>query len=325
MTIYALNRLTISLKKFVELEMPKCQLTYYGKDKYSGNCRFHQEVDGQSFLMDERTGKASCMGKCGFKEADITQIAALLWHCSNAEAAQRIQEQKEKYGPRQLKARNKGKEESSPTWNWRPCLMPFPDDWIKLLALQRGIPELGIQRAIDLELLWYLPERRWRSGLPQGKGDKGLHPHKCHYKSIPASWVIADRTREQAIRRRMDGQRWDGKAKSKLLPGCSGKTEIGLFEALAHDGDIMVVEGGPDLLAALAYFPTCGVICMPSSVSDFSPKAKRELRKRNVVIIPHADEAGRKALQRWARGLPQVEELDYGAKDFNEFLTLTSC
>ena len=178
MTIYALNRLTVSLKRFVEVEIPECQLVYYGNNKYYGNCQLpnHREAvdDGQSFLMDERSGRATCMGKCNLKGADINQIAAILWNCTNTEAAQRLQEQATTYGPRQLKAHNKGKEKKSPSWNWRPWLLPFPTDRIAALALQRQIPEHGIQRAIDLGLLWYLPERKWTSGSEMGGGDKGL-------------------------------------------------------------------------------------------------------------------------------------------------------
>ena len=82
MTIYALNRLTVSLKGFVEAEMPDCQLTHFGKDKYCGNCQMpkHKETEGNSFLIDERTGRASCRGKCNFQGFDITNLAAMLWN-----------------------------------------------------------------------------------------------------------------------------------------------------------------------------------------------------------------------------------------------------
>jgi len=130
--------------------------------------------------------------------------------------------------------------------------------------------------------------------------------------------------REQAIRRRMDGLPWDGGAKSKLLPGCTGKAEIGLQEALAFDdgGEIIVVEGGPDLLAALGYFPTRGVICMASVNTDFSLTARIALRGKEVAIIPHQDEAGIKALVKWARQLGRSHvtqyELPEGYKDLNQ-------
>jgi ribosomal protein S27AE len=103
MTIFQENWLTVSLKRFVQLEMPKCRLVYYGRNKYYGNCRLlkHREVagEGQSFLMDEHKGRASCVGKCGFQGADINQIGAYLWGCTNTEAAKRIQRDTKKYGP----------------------------------------------------------------------------------------------------------------------------------------------------------------------------------------------------------------------------------
>jgi hypothetical protein len=114
MTIFQENRLTVSLKRFVQLELPKCRLVYYGNNKYYGNCRLlkHREVagEGQSFLLDERTGRASCVGKCGFQGADINQIGAYLWDCTNTEAAQRIKAQAKKYGPPRIhNKRNKKK------------------------------------------------------------------------------------------------------------------------------------------------------------------------------------------------------------------------
>jgi hypothetical protein len=321
-------RRTVSLKGFIEAECPDCDLIPYGDGKYKGKCPLpnHREVEGESLLLDEVSGRCSCKGKCQFMGADICQFAAYLWNCSNTEAAKIVEANRAKYGPKQLTVRNKGKkkEPTAPTWPWRLCLQPFPKEEIANLARLRRIPELGVRRAMNLGLLWYLPERKWKSGGQIGnpKGLESRYQPKVHYHTVQASWVITDSKREQAIRRRLDGLPWDGGAKSKLLPGCSGKTQIGLAEALSCDGEIIVVEGGPDLLAALGYFPTSGVICMPSAYTEFCPFARRALRKRRVVIIPHADDAGMKALERWARPLAEVKwfELDRGAKDFNEWI-----
>ena len=314
MRIFALNRRTVSLQRFVQLEIPKCRLVYYGQNKYYGNCRLlkHRERagEGQSFLLDEQSGRASCAGKCGFMGADINQIGAYLWGCTNREAAERIQAQAKKYGPPRI--RNKAKiKKSSARWAWAERLEPFPQLEIARLARQRGIPRLGIRRAIKLGLLWLLPYR-YNSIKSRRQGD---------------AWLITDRRRQQAMRRRLDGLPWYGGAKSKLLPGCSGKTEIGLEEALSvsADGEIIIVEGGPDLLAALGHFAKCGVICMPSVMTDFSMQARRALRDRPVLLIPHADEPGRKALEKWAKQLGDGKnlewlQLDEGAKDFNDWV-----
>lgn len=320
MTIFQENRLTVSLKRFVQLEIPKCRLVYYGQNKYYGNCRLlrHRERagEGQSFLLDEQSGRASCAGKCGFQGADINQIGAYLWDCTNTEAAQRIHAQAKKYGPPRV--RNKAKEKKPRAgWDWAKRLDPFPQVEIADLARQRGIHQRGIRRAVRLGLLWWLPYR-YNSIKSRRQGD---------------AWVITDRTRQQAMRRRIDGEHWYGGAKSKLLPGCSGKTEIGLSEALAvsEENEIIIVEGGPDLLAALGYFPKCGVICMPSVMTDFSAEARQALKHRRVLFIPHADEAGRKALEKWSKQLGNGENLAWleldgeGVKDFNDWVRSNTC
>jgi hypothetical protein len=87
------------------------------------------------------------------------------------------------------------------------------------------------------------------------------------------------------------------------------------------------VEGGPDLLAALGHLPKCGVICMPSANTDFSPIARRQLARRRVLIIPHADEAGLKALEGKGQQLRSTRlewlDLEGEAKDFNDWIKLT--
>ena len=50
------------------------------------------------------------------------------------------------------------------------------------LASLRQIPELGIRRAINLGLLWYLPERQWGS---HGRDDKGTEVYEYHERKIP--------------------------------------------------------------------------------------------------------------------------------------------
>jgi hypothetical protein len=289
--LFQLIKQTVSFKGFIDVECPEYNLTPYWNGKYKGKCPLHHEVDGESFLLDEISGKCSCIGKCNLKGADICQVAALLWQCTNKEALKSVYANREQYGPKQLlETRNKvrKKEPTVPPWPWRLHLQPFPKDAIANLAQLRGIPKLGVRRAIGLGLLWYLPTRKWTSGEPKCSGDKGLGKRpRIHYHTIQASWVITDAEREQAIRRRMDGLPWDGGAKSKLLPGCTGKAEIGLQEALAFDdgGEIIVVEGGPDLLAALGYFPTRGVICMASVNTDFSLTARIALRGKEVAIV----------------------------------------
>jgi hypothetical protein len=322
-TLFGWIRRTLSFKAFVEVELSGSNLLPYGHGKYYGKCRLpgHKESHGTSFLLDEVSGRCSCQGKCNLRGADMCQIGAIIWNCTNFEAAKRIFENRHKYGRKQ-ETHNKGKkkEPTVPSWPWKLHLKPFPEEEIPSLARLRQIPELGIRRAIDLGLLWYLPERRWDTSGAWGSAEKGLGPKRYHRKKDPESWVITDQTRQQAMRRRLDGMHYYGGAKSKLLPGCSGKTQIGLSEALSCEGEqIVVVEGGPDLLAALGYFDKCGVVCMPSAYTDFCPIARRELARRRVLMIPHADEAGMKALARWEQQLGRKADIEW-----NEWLASLS-
>ena len=143
--------------------------------------------------------------------------------------------------------------------------------------------------------------------------------------------MITDQAREQAMRQKSTACTGIKERRASSCRDAPGKTQIGLCEALSCEGEeIVVVEGGPDLLAALAYFGDCGVICMPSAQTDFCGVARRELARRKVLVIPHADEAGMKALARWEQQLGRKKadtawiELDHGANDFNEWLSASS-
>jgi hypothetical protein len=307
--LFEWNRSYISLLGFINAELPGLKPLSIGENK----CPLpkHQENEGQSFYIDERRGRCYCRGRCNITGADISQIGAIIWNCTNTEAAKRIYNDRAKYPRRKTWARVGRKKRSHYTWNWGAHLTKLTKSEMSDLAWQRQIPKSGIQRASSLGLLWRLPAN-FNSEKSRRQGD---------------AWVITDSTLKQAMRRRMDGDNWYGGAKSKLLPGCSGKTEIGLKEALSHKR-IVVVEGGPDLLAALGYFPGRGVICMPSAYTDFSSQARRALIKPRytISIIPHNDEAGTKALERWTQQLrkAQIEwmELPEGIKDFNDWLSL---
>lgn len=125
------------------------------------------------------------------------------------------------------------------------------------------------------------------------------------------AWVITDQTRKQAIWRRLDGRPWANGAKAKLLPGCSGKSPIGVQETACFDS-IATVEGGPDLLSALGHawadgcLDSLGVICMPNAGTNFTAEDLGALKGRRCRIFHHADEAGIKAAGRWCDQLEPI-------------------
>lgn len=121
-------RSNISATGFVETEFPGVQLTPGGRPGvYYGPCPIHQETNGESFLVDENTGRICCYGKCNMKGADICEIAAARWHISRKEAAKRIRANAGNYN---AKAKvHKGKKEkipAGPRWCWERDLEPFP-------------------------------------------------------------------------------------------------------------------------------------------------------------------------------------------------------
>ncbi|MCG2658844.1 MAG: CHC2 zinc finger domain-containing protein, partial [Kiritimatiellae bacterium] len=74
---------------------------------------------------------------------------------------------------------------------------------------------------------------------------------------IPA-WVITDQDRRNAQARRLDGLTWHslpGQPKAKTLPGSQAAWPIGITEARSYPC-MVLVEGGPDLLAAF-HFAQC--------------------------------------------------------------------
>ena len=314
--IFRQNRQTVSLKRFFEVETG-VELWTTGNDKYYGKCLLpkHREESGQSLFIDERRGRFCCKGKCGIEGADISQAGALLWNTTNTQAAQIIASDPQKYGRKQLtrdeEKRDSPNDISKRRWHWQRNLLRFTDRACHTLAKQRGIPTTGIERARDLGLLYLI------------KSYEGM------------AWLLTDVKREQAIWRRLDGLPWACGAKAKLLPGCNGKQPIGVIKAtsIGTDLPIVIVEGGPDFLAALGYFSdNQGVICMPSSHTDLPTS----LTGYPLLFIPHNDEAGHKAYKRWTKeALSWANHFHYtphlyrhklpeGIKDFNDWITMNS-
>ena len=78
------------------------------------------------------------------------------------------------------------------------------------------------------------------------------------------------------------------------------------FECLA------IVEGGPDLLAALYFMLECETeervapICMTSVNSEFLRGDLERIRGKSIRIFPHADNEGRKAAIKWLEQLKPI-------------------
>jgi hypothetical protein len=172
--------------------------------------------------------------------------------------------------------------------SWPRLEIPTPDEITKIADL-RNLSQEGVKAAAN----------------------KGfLH---CAKSSEGRAWVITDKTRYLAQIRRLDGKPWAnlGGAKAKSLKGSIGTWPIGLKEAANHPA-IALVEGGPDLLAAIdlivATNTEAGIAPMAilGSSMAIAEMALPLFAGKRVKIFAHADSAGIAAGRRWAEQLGSV-------------------
>jgi hypothetical protein len=138
------------------------------------------------------------------------------------------------------------------------------------------------------------------------------------------AWCVCDPGGRIAEGRRLDGKMWEA---YKTLPArkChawgGGKDWPVNLEAAARCDKLLLVEGGPDVLAALEIVRREGVAesvgvvgILGAGNTRLDSAALPFFRGKAVRLFPHADEAGRKAAKEWARLL-----LDAGAARVDAF------
>jgi len=111
----------------------------------------------------------------------------------------------------------------------------------------------------------------------------------------------------------LDGERWEhiGGAKAYTLPGSWASFPIGAEESKAFPF-IALVEGAPDLLAALQYcwaesrLKDVAPVAMLGASNPIPEEALPLFAGKRIRIFPHLDEAGKNAAQLWASKLAGV-------------------
>jgi hypothetical protein len=175
-----------------------------------------------------------------------------------------------------------------------PKLCYSPED-AEALSKLRGISRYGIDlAATTIESLGF--------GMALG--------HPC--------WMLTDGI-HIAEARRMDGAKFPemgslDERKSHTLAGSKKSFPIGLFTKLGAKAmgglPIMLVEGGPDYLAAcdVAWHSEGKIlpVAMLGSSSLIDALALPHFKGRSVLILAHPDDAGVEASRRWAKQLHQV-------------------
>lgn len=158
-------------------------------------------------------------------------------------------------------------------------------------------------------------------------------------------WCVRDARGQLGELRRLDGLPFPAAGRlAERKAHCVGKGKawpLGIEEARAFD-KVCIVEGSPDMLAwhdiALTEGKTERVACvaMLGGSNRMAPEAAALLAGKEVWLYPHADEAGAKAGEEWARaltaaGVSEIYTFDLSGmtrsdgkrgKDLNDYLLI---
>ena len=126
-----------------------------------------------------------------------------------------------------------------------------------------------------------------------------------------AVWAVTDPTENNTQLRRLDGKPikvGDNERKSHTVKGSTASWPIGIKQA-QDVPCIMLVEGGPDLLAAYARIEfenrqhDTKPVAMLGASNSIPDVALPYFKGKRVYVYPHVDEAGVKAAERWMQQL----------------------
>ena len=123
------------------------------------------------------------------------------------------------------------------------------------------------------------------------------------------AWFVTDSSRRVIQARRLDGDRWwpNGPKAMNLLGGtASWPVGVADIESFSR---IIMVEGGPDILAAFHFLLLAGrhldvtVVAMLGASNGIHPDAIGLFADKLIRIVPHLDAVGADAAIRWRRQL----------------------
>lgn len=203
---------------------------------------------------------------------------------------------------------------------WPEFTLPSPSE-IETIASVRGLSSEAVKLAADRGLLKVTKNQGYR----------------C--------WIVTDGARKNAQARRLDGgplfDAAGSQIKAQTLRGSEAAWAIGVEESRPYQ-TVLVVEGGPDILAAHHFIwlegrenDTC-VIGMLGASMPISPAIASELLGKRVRIIAHEDVSGLRAAKLWLASLEaaasetdilQFKNLEFSTievvKDLNDLASLT--
>ena len=173
---------------------------------------------------------------------------------------------------------------------WPPLAEPNPEGRFDEILSANLIPRVASNRGLSQEGCWLAAKR----GLLRF----------CLWKGRLA-WAVTDSKRESAQVRRVTGSLWpEIGRKAWTLPGSRGSWPLGTEESRPFP-TVILVEGGPDLLAAHHLIvehrredDTAAVAILGAS-NRIPDDALPAFRGKRVRIMAHTDSAGTKAGDSW--------------------------
>jgi hypothetical protein len=144
-------------------------------------------------------------------------------------------------------------------------------------------------------------------------------------------WIVTDERRLCAEARRMDGRMFAahgdlGERKAHTIRGSVKSWPVGLSVRRFGPADfraLLVVEGGPDYLAALHFVLDGKLDCLPiaflgaGTAGTIHPEALARFRGLRTRFYSHADAAGSAAFKKWGAQFEKAGASVDGAFDFS--------
>lgn len=257
---------------------------------FIARCPFHEERSPSFTVWPDH---AHCYG-CGW-HGGIFKYVMERWSCDYPRALEILKERGCTPPPRKinLEASNPGNNEKPEL----PELWPLNEDGIHALAKRRCLSPAGIRRACKAGVLFGC---RW----PQ------------RYESHQ-SWCVTDSSRNVAQFRRFDGKPYqmrDREIRSWTKGSPSWPVGTAALET-AEVPNVVMVEGGPDLLAAYHLLasvfkvgprfvsPEFTPVAMLGAANKISGEARALFAGKRVRILRHDDDAGVKGAAQWTEQL----------------------